>query len=119
MLDIDMEFRGGILFLRLNGKLVSSTSAMLDNLLKKLISNNSIRFITFNVAGLKYIDSVGINTIIKYNEALSKIKGKALICGLYNDLVRLRVQSSKMMRAIDEVSDELGALKIINLGGYL
>jgi anti-anti-sigma factor len=119
MLDINMEFRGGILFLRLNGKLVSTTSVMLDNLLKKLILNNSVRFIAFNVAGLKYIDSVGINTIMKYNEALSKIRGKALICGLYNDLVRLQVQGSNMMNSIDEVSDELGALKVINLGGYL
>jgi hypothetical protein len=29
------------------------------------------------------------------------------------------VQGSNMMNSIDEVSDELGALKVINLGGYL
>jgi anti-anti-sigma factor len=119
MLDIDMEFKGGILFLRLSGVLASNTYTMLDNLLKRLILNNDVRFITFNVAGLNYIDAVGINTIVKYNKALLKIKGKALICGLYNDLVKLRVRNSKIINYIDEVNDELGALKIINLGGCL
>jgi hypothetical protein len=50
---------------------------------------------------------------------LFKIRGKVLICGLYSDLVKLRVHSSKITDYIDEVNDELGALKIINLGGYL
>lgn len=119
MLNINMEFRKGILFVRLGGHLDVNNCKMLNNELDDLVSDRSIRFITFNVSDLDYIDVDGIDTILKYDSALSKINGKALICGVNNDLVKLRVHNSRVPYDMFETSDELGAINYINLGGYL
>lgn len=117
MLDINMEFRKGILFVRLNGDFSADNCKILDKQLMPLISNNEIRFITFNITGLDNIDLNGINTILKYNKLLSKINGKATICGVDNDVVKVRVHNSKVPYYMFETSDELGAINYINLGG--
>jgi len=119
MLDINMEFRKGILFVRLSGDFSINNCSKLDDKLKKLVDDNNVKFITFNVSGLNYIDIEGINTILKYNKALSKINGKALICGIDNDFVKTRMYKSNILYSILETRDELGAIKYINLGGYL
>lgn len=119
MLDIDMEFRKGILFVRLGGNFSTDSCKLLDKELERLVEEDNVRFVTFNVSGLNYIDLDGINTILKYDTALSKIKGMALICGVDNDLVKLRVHNSKVPYYMFETSDELGAINYINLGGYL
>jgi anti-anti-sigma factor len=119
MLDIDMEFKKGILFVRLNGELLSHNCILLDNKINELILSNSVRFIAFNVSSLNYIDNTGIDTISKYTLALSKINGKALLCGVNNKLVKGRVKNSPLSYLIEQVSDELGAVNYINLGGYL
>lgn len=119
MLDIDMEFRKGILFVRLCGSFSIESCIQLDKKLEQLVSDNNVRFITFNVAGLNYIDIAGINTILKYNSALSRIKGRAIICGVDNRLVKLRLHNSKVVYSLFETTDELGAINYITLGGYL
>lgn len=119
MLNINMEFRKGILFVRLVGKLDVSNCNVLDDELKSLIDGRSIKFVTFNVSELDYIDVDGINTILKYYKALSQMDGKALICGVDNELVKLRVHNSMIPYYVFETSDELGAINYINLGGYL
>ncbi|MDD2203120.1 MAG: STAS domain-containing protein [Bacilli bacterium] len=119
MLDIDMEFRKGILFVRLSGEFSVSNCSKLNDKLKKLVNENNVRFITFNVFGLSYIDLEGINTILRYNQALSKINGKALICGIENDFVKSRMYKSNILSSIFETKDELGAINYINLGGYI
>ncbi|MFA5407727.1 MAG: STAS domain-containing protein [Bacilli bacterium] len=119
MLDIDMEFRKGILFVRLTGSFLVDSYTLLDDKLKELVDNNNVKFITFNVSGLENIDAMGINTLLKYNKVLSKNKGKALICGVDNDLVKLKVYDSRVPYFMYEARDELGAINYINLGGYL
>lgn len=119
MLDINMEFRKGILFVRLGGVFTKESSKMLDNELDKLINTNNVRFVTFNISELIYIDFVGIKTILKYNATLSKMNGKALICGINNELVKLQINSSKVPLCMHNTIDELDAINYINLGGYL
>ena len=119
MLDIDMEFLRGILFVRLTGSLSSDNCIQLEDKVDKLILENGVRFVTFNLYGLDYIDNKGINTILKYNAALSKMYGKALICGLENSLVKLRIHKNDVTYSLYEVRDEISAINYINLGGYL
>jgi anti-anti-sigma factor len=119
MLDIDMEFRKGILFVRLIGDFSFNNCPKFNNKLKKLVEGNNVKFITFNLSELKNIDLEGINTILEYDKALSKINGKALICGVESDLIKSRMCKSKILYSISETKDELEAINYINLGGYI
>ncbi|HHT38399.1 MAG TPA: STAS domain-containing protein [Mollicutes bacterium] len=116
MLDIDTEFRKGILFVRLKGSLSYDNCHLLENSIGQLITENKVRFVAFNIYELYYIDSVGISTLLKYNMTLLKKQGIALICGENKMLFKIR---NKDKYQIKEVNDELSAIKYINLGGYL
>ncbi len=115
MLYINMEFRKGILFVRLDGVLSDKTCIKLDDNLEKMVSEVNIRFIVFNVQELKYIDLMGIKALLKYNNNLNRNGGKALICGIDNDLVKYRVENSTMLDYMFETSDELSAINVINM----
>ena len=73
MLNINMEFRRGILFIRLNGSLDK-------NNIKRIIETDEFKYIVFNIEKLYAIDTHGINYLLKVNHLLKRKKGKLLIC---------------------------------------
>jgi anti-anti-sigma factor len=115
LLDIHMEFRKGILFVRLKGILSDDTCRNLDNCLEGMVMRKDIRYIVFNIGKLQYIDIEGINTILKYNFNLNRNGGRALLCGINNDLVKTRIENSRMLNYMFEISDELSATNVIDM----
>ena len=55
MLDINFEFRRGVLFIRLRGILTKNTVKELDSEVTTLIRDNGIRNVVFNVSELSKI----------------------------------------------------------------
>lgn len=115
VLDITMEFRKGILFIRLTGVLNKTTISKLNSEVTELIKDNGIKNVVFNVDGLTSIDLKGINSLL-YNYELSKMNdGKAMLCGINNSLVRYRINNSRLLNYMNEVSDELSAINMIGM----
>lgn len=77
MLKINTEFRKGILFVRLSGKIDSET--YLENI-NELVEIMGIRYIVLNIENIKGINVNSINHIIDYNNQISKEKRCLLIC---------------------------------------
>ena len=71
MLDINMECRKGILFIRLGGELTKETVGKLNTEVTELVKEAGIRNIVFNVENLISIDMKGISTLF-YNYELCK-----------------------------------------------
>ncbi len=115
MLKIDMEFCKGILFVRLEGELNVDTSSKVEREIGRMINEGGIKYLVFNIENLTSIDMNGIDAIIKNNEIINKNNGRAFICGLNNDLVKYRIEHSRLLKYISETNNELGALNIINL----
>ncbi len=115
MLKVNIEFRKGILFVRLKGSLNNSTCFKLDDNLKELVNKVAIKYIVFNIEELVDIDLEGISNLLSYNLILKGNGGKALVCGLKNDLVKYKINNSRMLNYMFEVSDELGAINVINI----
>lgn len=115
MLDINMEFHKGVLFVRLNGVLEEKTVENLKTEVTSFIKENGIRNIVFNVDGLKSIDCCGINALLYNYEICRDNKGKTVLCGMNNSLVRYRIENSRLLKYMYEVSDELSAINVINL----
>ena len=82
MLNIDMEFKKGVLFVRLNGILNEETSLILDEDLTSIIKNNLIKNVSINLKHVSYIDKEGIDVIRKNYHIIKELNGKLMICGL-------------------------------------
>jgi len=115
MLNINLEFHKGILFVRLEGNLNKDTVKKLESEVTNLIKENGIRNIVFNVSNLIYIDLDGINGLLSNYEICKFHKGRSLVCGLNDGLVKQRITNSRLLKYMYETSDELSAVNVINL----
>lgn len=115
MLDINMEFHKGILFIRLSGFLNENTINKLNSEVTDFIKENGISNIVYNVSNLKQIDCYGINALLNSYEACKSNKGKSLLCGMNDAIVKHRIKNSRLLNYMYETSDELSAVNIINL----
>lgn len=113
MLSVDVEYKKGVLFLRLIGKLSSDTKQELDKVLE-LVPKVGFKYVMINFEKLYSIDDDGIKTIAKSCEKLINSDGKILVCG-YNNLIRLKIESSNIVQYALETKNELGAFKLINI----
>lgn len=115
MLDIDIEFRKGIAFIRLSGILNKTTVSKLNDEVTEMIKDNGIRNVVFNISEIINIDIKGINALLYNYELCNQNKGKILLCGLNNEEVKEKIENSRLLKYIHETSDELTACKYINV----
>ena len=78
MLDINIEFRKGIAFIRLAGILNKTTVGKMNDEVTDMIRDNGIRNVVFNISEIDYIDVKGINTLLYNYELCNQNKGKIL-----------------------------------------
>ena len=77
MLRINVEFRRGVLFVRLDGKIENNDYLeSINNLIEKI----GISYIVLNIENIKYLDVNNLNQIIKYNKKILKKNKCLLIC---------------------------------------
>jgi len=93
-----MEFRRGILFIRLNGSLDK-------NNIKKIIETKEFKYIVFNLDRLYAIDDYGINYFLKISKRIKSRNGKLLICDKNTD-------KDIIFNEIPKINNELEAFKI-------
>ena len=103
MLDIDMRFKQGILFIRLSGILNGDTCMKLEESISTLIEDNGIKYVLFNLNNLDYIDKYGIN-IINNN-------GKLIICGIE----KLFSYTNSITDNLYQIKDENKVFELINI----
>lgn len=115
MLNINMEFRKGILFIRLNGILNEKTVEKLEKEVTELVFENGIRNLVFNLEEVTNIDVKGINALLKNYQLCKKNDGKTLVCNLDNSLVKHRIYNSRLLNYMYEASDEISAINVLNL----
>lgn len=114
MLTVTTEFRKGILFVRLKGRLTKDTVYKLNKKVTRIIKENGIRNVVFNLSKLKAIDMKGISTLLYNYELCKKNDGRSLLCGNNSNIDR-KLKKTRLLNYIYEISDELSAIKIINL----
>lgn len=113
MLDINFEFRRGILFIRLKGILTKKTINDFDSLVTTLIRDNGIRNVVFNVSNLSKIDLKGISRLFYNYELCKKNRGVSLLCCVDNRSVHDKIESSRLFKYMVGVDSELSAFNFI------
>ncbi len=113
MLDINFEFRRGVLFIRLRGVLTKYTIKKLDSEVTTLIRDNGIRNVVFNVSGLDKIDLKGISRLFYNYELCKKNRGVSLLCCIDNDNIHEKIKGTRLLQYMVDVNDELSAFNFI------
>lgn len=114
MLDIDMEIRKGIMFIRLSGILNRDTIDKFNNDVERLLIDNGIRDVVLNLSNLKDIDLIGINSLLESYYVCKNNHGNTILCSI-NNLIKDKIYNSKLFNYIFEVDSEIDALKLINV----
>lgn len=113
MLDINFEFRRGVLFIRLSGELTKNTIKYLDQEVTILIRDNGIRNVVFNVSKLKKIDLKGISRLFYNYELCKKNRGVSLLCCINNNNIHNKIESTRLFQYMTDLKDELSAFGFI------
>ena len=81
MLKINMEFRKGVLFVRLYGILNNKTISIFGEKVKEVIINSGIKYVVLNVSSLDYISTTGIKEIKSLKKIVNKTEGEFFLSG--------------------------------------
>lgn len=100
-----MEYRKGILFVRLKGNLNANTSGKFLEYVIPIIKDYGIRYVVYNLSELVSLDEMGENALRSAGEEAKANQGRVLI-------VNNKINSSL---DYDKVSNELVALNTINV----
>ena len=107
MLEISLEFRKGLLFVRFFGSLTKITVHQLEEEVTQVIEEHGIREVVFNMEDLVELDLKGIHGLFHSYEVCSKNHGKIFVCGLRNRTVKERMGKSRLLHYLLETKDEL------------
>lgn len=110
MLKMDLEYEGGILFIRLKGTLNRRVSYKINNYIVPVINKHKIKKIIYNLNELKSIDESGVDAILNTKCAVKRNKGKIYLCEV-NKKILLKVKRLH----IKITSSEMTALKLIEV----
>jgi len=116
MIQIDMEFVRGMLFVRLEGILSKRTSRKLNEVMDKMINEQGIRYFVINLENLVSIDEAGIKIIMDHYFDTIMHDGKLVVCG-YDQILRRKVSNEVDLafQNIESSNNELGAYKLIHI----
>ena len=116
MLTITTEYRHGILFVRLQGHLISSTVSRLNKEVDSWLLGG-ITNIVFNVVDVDRIDNSGNDALFHYYQLVNENDGHSLICGV-NNHINNNLKKSDLLKYVYEISDELNAIKVMKWKGW-
>lgn len=101
MIDMNIEFTRGILFIRLQGVLNKNNSKTISNAVTKLLNDGGIRMLVFNTEEL----TIKSNSLFNIcNKIIKENDGKMLICS-----------NNISLKNYEFVSDELTAMRRLSI----
>lgn len=112
MLTINLEFRKGILFIRLKGKLNKDTVYKLNKRVIKLVKENGIRNTVINTSNLKQIDMKGINSLYYLYETVKDNNGTSMLCGVSDKMQKI-FKKAHMFKYMLNIETELDSFNIL------
>ncbi len=114
MLKINLEFRKGILFVRLEGRLIQKTVNKFNHEVIDMIKVNGIRNVVINISKLKEIDLKGINRLFYNYEICRDNKGKLIIVGNESEIMN-KLKKSHLLNYTKEVNSELDVFDLVTI----
>lgn len=97
VIDLKEEKRGGILILRVKGRLDAISSPLAEKKIFDFINNGEIKLI-LDFEGVNYLSSAGMRMLLSTTKKLKTLSGKLVVCG-----VNINVMDVLKMSGFDHV----------------
>ncbi|MCI8575154.1 MAG: STAS domain-containing protein [Bacilli bacterium] len=110
MLYMDLEYRKGVLFVRLDGNLTRKNTYKLNNYLTPVLLKHRIKFLVYNLFSVIKVDESGIDSLLRTKHAIKSNHGSIYLCEVPDHLKK----EVKRLR-IKETDTELSALDILKV----
>lgn len=112
--EMKEEFREGVLFLKMKGRLDTISSPIAEKAINEYISNGQNKII-FDFSGVDYLSSAGMRSLLSISKKLEALSGKLIICRLNDNVMDvLKMSGFDHVLVITGTEDE--ALRKFSLG---
>ena len=115
MLKIKMEFKTGILFIRLDGILNKKTIEVFDNEVLSVVLVNKLKYIVVNLDEVYEVDKDGVSALKELNDIIYNFHGKGALCNLTNNQVKRQLKEYNYTNEYYEFENELKALGMMRI----
>ena len=105
-MDLDLEYRQGILFARPRGELDLSVADRFREILEENLAKNSVNHLVFNLSRVSFIDSSGLGVILGRYKKLAQQGGRVSLVGMRPPVRRVLVLSGLLTVMPEYVSEE-------------
>lgn len=115
MFKIDMEFKKGIFFIRLEGTLTKNNVNEFIEECIPVILKHGIKYVVVNLDKVNAIDLKGIEALMEINDVVRANNGRTTLCSLSNKEVKNIIKEYDYNNNFFETSNELTALGVMKL----
>lgn len=110
----NIEFKKGILFVRLNGSFYNETLNVFESRVIPVILGMSLKQVNIDLEDVNYVDKSGIDSIIKISNVVSRYDGKVVISGI-NDKLKLTLKNSDLFDYCFKSKSEKNSIGIFSI----
>lgn len=114
-MNIKIEYKKGILFIRLEGLFNRITYKYFDEEVYPVILKNGLKYIVINFDKLKSIDRCGIDSLNGLLEIINEYSGKVTFCNLRNLNIKEFINNNLLNNNYFESNNELTAIGMFEL----
>ncbi len=115
MIKTNIEFKKGILFLRLKGSLLKSESKELEEQIFPILLKGGFKYVVLNLDELNNIDSNGINFFDELYKITKSNNGRISLCNIKNDDVKYNIETSYINDLYYKTDNELTSLEVFKI----
>jgi anti-sigma B factor antagonist/stage II sporulation protein AA (anti-sigma F factor antagonist) len=87
-MDVQIEQKGDIVVLRVEGRLDAASSPQLEDKLNSIIAAGYFK-ILLNLTNVDYLSSAGMRLLLSISKKLKHLEGKIVACGLNNEVLEV------------------------------
>ena len=113
MFETNIEYKKGVLFIRITGSLNKENSYKLKKEIIPLILKNGFKYVVLNLNEVDILDNYGIEVIDEINDVVLKFNGKTTL--IDTKKVEKKIKGTLIDKILYKVKNERTALGIFEL----
>lgn len=113
MFETNIEYKKGVLFIRISGSLDKTNSYKLKKEIIPLILENGFKYVVLNLNEVDVLDNYGIDAIDEINDVVLKFNGKTTL--IDTKKVEKKIKGTLIDKILYKVKNERTALGVFEL----